>query len=50
MLYLYIGHIESEVKIQSSEHGANVFPYRVLGMESQVVELDLQPNEGNVLY
>jgi hypothetical protein len=39
-------HLASEVRISSREKGENVFPYRVLGMESQVVEVDLDPNQG----
>jgi hypothetical protein len=39
-------HLASEVRITSKEKGENVFPYRVLGMESQVVEVDLDPNQG----
>ena len=51
-----IGHLESEVQLQSSERGLNIFPYRVLGHETQVVEIDLLPENviraevGSLLY
>lgn len=50
------GHLQSEVQIQSSERGLNIFPYRVLGHETQVVEIDLLPEDviraevGSLLY
>lgn len=44
------------MQIQSSERGLNIFPYRVLGHETQVVEIDLLPENviraevGSLLY
>lgn len=34
------------MQIQSNEIGPNVFPYRVIGHETQITEIDLQPQEG----
>lgn len=50
------GHLASEVQLQSSERGLNIFPYRILGHETQVAEIELLPENviraevGSLLY